>query len=77
MNFFIHSCFIRFDLAGNEDVYDVELEVNDESKFNNPQNGMLSHFILLLIFLQRSPTNFLFIVVLFILIYMGMKLYAM
>jgi hypothetical protein len=43
MNFFIHSCFIHFDLAGNEDdVYDVEFEVNDENKFDNPQNGMLN-----------------------------------
>jgi hypothetical protein len=69
MNFFIHNCFIRFDLARNEDdVYDVKFEVNDENKFDNPQNSMLSHFILPLIFLQRSPINFLFIVVLFILI---------
>ena len=52
MIFFIHSCFIRFDLAGNEDVYDVKLEVNDENKFDNPQNGMLSHFILHLIFFK-------------------------
>jgi hypothetical protein len=69
MNFFIHNCFICFDLARNEnDVYDVKFEVNDENKFDNLQNGMLNRFILLLIFFQRSPTNFLFIIVFFILI---------
>lgn len=32
MNVFIHSCFICFDIAGNEAVYDVELEVNEDNK---------------------------------------------
>jgi hypothetical protein len=69
MNFFIHNCFIYFDLAGNEDdVYDVEFVVKDENKFDNLQNSMLSRFILLLMFFQRFPTNFLFIIVFFILI---------
>ena len=42
MNFFTHSCFIRFDLARNEDVYDVELEANDNNKYDDPQNSMLT-----------------------------------
>jgi hypothetical protein len=59
MNFFIHNCFIYFDLAGNEnDVYDVEFEVNDENKFDNLQNGMLNRFILLLIFFSKILYKF-------------------
>ena len=32
--FFIHSCFIYFDIDGNEAVCDVELEVNDDKKLD-------------------------------------------
>ena len=32
--FFIYSCFIRFDIDGNEVEYDVELEVNNDNKYD-------------------------------------------
>jgi hypothetical protein len=34
MNVFIHSCFIHFGITGNEAIYDVELEVNNDNKYN-------------------------------------------
>ena len=56
MNVFIHNYFIHLDITGNKAVYDVELKVNDDNKYNfklinevknvkTPMEGMLFSFI--------------------------------